>query len=113
MKRLIFTIAFLSVTALAFGQADTTKKADTAKNGDFSIHIGRKSWDEDSHYRHNNGRYPKGFIGLTFARFDLGLTKMVDHGSLTLQPQNQFLNYNAWKTSNVGFDVFQMGIRFS
>lgn len=113
MKRLIFTISFLSAACIAFAQADTSKKADTAKNGDFSIHIGAgKSWDDDTHHN-SGGRYPKGFIGITFARFDLGFATLMDHGSFTLQPQNQFLSYNQWKTSNVGFDVFQMGVRFS
>jgi len=113
MKRAIFTILFLSTAAFAFGQAaDTTKKVDTTKNGDFSIHIGTKSWDDDSKHP-VTGHYPKGFVGLTFARFDLGFDRPIDNGSFTLSKSNQFLSYNPWKTSTVGFDIFQMGVRFS
>lgn len=57
--------------------------------------------------------YPKFSIGLTFSRFDIGLATLIDNGSFTLSPQNQFLNYRSWKTSNVGFDVLQFGVRFS
>src|ERR1700679_4473 len=117
MKRLIFTTLFISATLFVFGQSaktDSTKKAaDTAKDeGSFSIHIGGGDRGSDSSY-HYKTRYPKGFIGITFSRFDLGLATLVDHGSFTLRPQNQFLSYQQWKTSNVGFDVFQMGIKFS
>ena len=51
--------------------------------------------------------------GLTFARFDLGLATLVDNGSFNLSPQNNFLRYRSWKSSNVGFDVIQAGYRFN
>jgi hypothetical protein len=109
MKRLIFTALFVGGALLSFGQATGT---DTSKNdGSFSIHIGGDHWSDSTH--HYKGHYPRGFIGLTLSRFDLGLATLVDHGSFTLQSQNQFLSYRQWKTSNVGFDVFQMGIKFS
>lgn len=110
MKRLISTLLFTVAALLAFGQS---AKTDTTKNdGSFSIHIGGDHWSDDSTH-HYKGHYPRGFIGITFSRFDLGLATLVDHGSFTLQKQNQFLSYQQWKTSNVGFDVFQMGIKFS
>jgi len=55
----------------------------------------------------------KVFAGIVFARFDLGLTKMLDNGSLTLSPENEFLKYKNWKSVNVGFDVLQMGYKVS
>ncbi|QJD96901.1 PorT family protein [Mucilaginibacter robiniae] len=51
--------------------------------------------------------------GLTFARFDLGLTTLIDNGSFNLSPQNNFLRYRSWKSSNVGFDLIQVGYRFN
>lgn len=51
--------------------------------------------------------------GLTFSRFDLGLATLIDNGSTRLSPTNEFLRYRSWKTSNVGFDVFQAGYRFN
>jgi hypothetical protein len=57
--------------------------------------------------------YPKFSFGLTFSRFDLGFATLVDNGSFTLSHQNSFLRYRSWKTSNIGFDLVQMGVRFS
>ncbi|MBS7564162.1 outer membrane beta-barrel protein [Mucilaginibacter sp. Bleaf8] len=51
--------------------------------------------------------------GITFSRFDLGLTTLIDNGSFSLSPQNNFLRYRSWKSSNVGFDVIQAGYRFN
>lgn len=50
---------------------------------------------------------------ILFSRFDLGLTTLVDNGSFKLSSKNSFLNYRSWKTSNVGFDVLQIGYRFN
>ena len=117
MKRLIITaIIGLSIFG-AFAQTmstDTAKTArDTSKADDqgFSIHFGKHHWQKDT--SQNNTRYPKFNIGITFSRFDLGLATLIDNGSFTLSRQNDFLRYRSWKTSNVGFDIFQMGVRFS
>ena len=52
-------------------------------------------------------------FGLTFSRIDFGLSTLLDNNSFRLKPQNQFLRYRSWKTTNVGFDVLQFGYRFS
>jgi len=115
MKRLIFTAIFITSTIIAFGQnnaTDSTKKAaDTTGNEGphFSMHFGRHH-SSDTTYRRRD-KYPGAFVGITFSRFDLGFATLLDHGSFTLSPQNQFLSYRQWKTSYVGFDVFQMGVR--
>jgi len=115
MKRLLFIAALIcAVTGGAFAQdtkTDTVKK-DTSGNHNWSW-SNHEDGDTTFHHRHHYNRYPQPSIGLTFSRFDLGLATLVDNGSFTLSRQNQFLNYRSWKTSNVGFDVFQMGIRFS
>lgn len=51
--------------------------------------------------------------GLTLSRLDLGLATLVDNGSFNLSPTNNFLSYRSWKSSNVGFDVIQVGYRFN
>jgi hypothetical protein len=38
---------------------------------------------------------------------------LIDNGSFTLSPKNDFLSYRSWKSSNVGFDLLQFGYRFS
>lgn len=58
-------------------------------------------------------RNPNLIAGLTFSRFDLGLTKMIDNGSSTLSDENDFLSYRSWKSVNVGFDVLQIGYVFT
>jgi outer membrane protein with beta-barrel domain len=113
MKRLLITALACAAAGTVFAQ-DT--KTDTVKSGQDTIITKHYNDDEDDYefwhrHHHRNDTYPKGFIGITFSRFDLGLATLVDHGSFTLSPQNQFLDYRSWKTSNVGFDVFQMGVK--
>jgi hypothetical protein len=132
MKRLLITALICATATGVFAQntkTDSEKPAtDTAKNkgwhwssnnpADTAAHDN----DDDSdgihygvgyHHHHNDHEYPRGFAGITFARFDLGYTTLIDNGSFTLSPKNNFLDYNQWKSSNVGFDVFQMGMKVS
>ncbi len=120
MKRLIFftimSIAANGVLAQNM-QTDTAKKsADTVQKDGSRILIsygteGKHHWPKDS-LRHKDS-YPSVTIGLTLSRLDLGLATLIDNGSFTLSQQNQFLRYRSWKTSNAGFDIVQMGVRFS
>jgi hypothetical protein len=116
MKRIFFTCILVTSAVFAFGRnvaTDTTKKhRDTTANDDdkLSLHYDRHHNSDTT--RHHNA-YPKAYVGITFSRFDLGLATLVDNGSFTLSPQNQFLRYRQWKTSNVGFDVFQMGVKLN
>jgi len=113
MKRLIFTSLLVTAAAMAFGQnnpTDSTKQStDTTHKHDFNFSIHYRGHHKGDSTRH--ATYPKAFLGITFSRFDLGLATLVDNGSFTLSSQNQFLRYRSWKTSNVGFDVFQMGVK--
>jgi hypothetical protein len=54
----------------------------------------------------------KFFVKMTFSRVDLGLSRNLDNGSFTLSPQNAFLESETWKSSNFGFDLFEMAYRF-
>lgn len=117
MKRILFTAILLAGTVLAFAQsktADSTKNAkDSTREDGLNFSVNFHGHHKGDTTRHHEGKYPKAFIGITFARFDLGLATLVDNGSFTLKPQNQFLSYRQWKTSNVGFDVFQMGVKLN
>jgi hypothetical protein len=127
MKRIIFTtiISMALTSAFAYSSVTDTVKVDSlakTKKGHsiklgygedasgININTDRKN---DTIVTHSTRIYPKFSIGLTLARLDLGLATLVDNGSFTLSPQNQFLRYRSWKTSNVGFDLVQMGARFS
>jgi hypothetical protein len=125
MKRIFFTAIICITTSVLFAKSEGVDSAsissDTTKNtkgstikfgyGDDAaeINIDRK---RDTSY-HYHSQYPHFSFGITFSRFDLGLATLVDNGSFTLSPQNQFLRYRSWKTSNVGFDVIQFSVRFS
>ncbi len=115
MKRLLITAMICAAASGVFAQ-DT--KTDSTKT-DTSTYTKPRQYVPtgfgDGYDNENGGRsiYPKGIFGLTFSRFDLGLATLIDNGSFTLSPKNQFLNYRSWKTSNVGFDVIQMGVRFN
>jgi hypothetical protein len=126
MKRLIFT-TIICTAAFLFAQGkgiDTIRvKADTIHKKKSTIRLGygddateininKNKKNVDTTTRHSS-EYPKFSFGITLARLDLGLATLVDNGSFTLSPQNQFLRYRSWKTSNVGFDVLQMGVRFT
>lgn len=116
MKRLILTtlIGVASISAYAQNSArDTTKSSDTAKHYRLSFNMGDGDDHEWSHRRHHHHSSSGFNAGITFARFDLGLATLVDNGSFTLSPKNDFLDYRSWKTSTVGFDVIQFGYRFT
>lgn len=120
MKHLILKAVLVSgLTFLAAGslkaQEETKEVKDTVKRKKFEINygvgitIGEKK-DSTGKVDPNKGRFVG---GITFTRFDLGLTKLVDNGSFSLSPANNFLDYRPWKTSSVSFDVLQFGYRFN
>ena len=114
MKRIVLT-ALLGAAAMGvFAQADSTKTvSDTTvtKKAKYKVSFNLHSKRDTTTKKPSKA--PGFSIGLTFARFDLGLATLVDNGSFTLSPKNDFLRYRSWKTSNVGFDVFQAGYRFN
>ncbi|WAC38979.1 outer membrane beta-barrel protein [Pedobacter sp. SL55] len=127
MKHLILKAVLVSgLTFLAAGalkaQSDSTKvKIDygkgisidsnrKAKKVTISIGNGNIVQINGDSSANKNGRFVG---GVTFTRLDIGLTKLVDNGSFSLSPTNDFLDYKPWKTSTVSFDVLQFGYRFS
>lgn len=125
MKPLLIAAIFLATATWAIAQntkTDTVKTtADTIKKSKkrikFSVHNDKNDWSlsisDTGQHKTSGPKYPKISFGLTFSRFDLGFATLLDNGSFTLAPQNQFLSYRQIKTSNVGFDVLQFGARFS
>ena len=86
---------------------DTARSKGASTEEDFD----KLSWHKR---KQNNGSdYPRPYFGFTFSRADLGFATLIDNGSFTLSKQNQFLTYSQAKTSNVGFDLVQMGVKFS
>lgn len=115
MKRLIFTTIICLAATVVFAQTDSVA-TDTTKTRRTRIRLGfgddaaGVSINDTTHY----GSKAPGFsFGLTFTRFDIGLTTLNDNGSFKLSPTNQFLNYRSWRSSNIGFDILQLSYRFN
>lgn len=123
MKSIIFTLLVCFAMASADAQitpTDSTKvdTTITTKKRRLRINFGSDSQvtinnSDNSDTTLHDTKAPGFSFGLTFSRFDLGLATLIDNGSFTLSPDNQFLSYRQWKTSNVGFDVVQFGYRFN
>ena len=130
MKRLLLTTIIAMIASTGFAQTITTTtttttitkndttiiKTDTTvtvrKKRAVTFSFGDRKAKVDSARKARAGK-PGFNFGVTFSRFDIGLATLVDNGSFTLSPQNQFLSYRSWKTSNVGFDLVQFGYRFN
>jgi hypothetical protein len=127
MKRLIIAALLCGMANIGFAQktttttvttttingSDTTKTTSTTTNRT-KVTFGHMSDFKAKRDSMRHDRKASGFnFGLTFSRFDLGLTTLIDNGSFTLSPKNDFLSYRSWKSSNVGFDVIQFGYRFT
>jgi hypothetical protein len=131
MKSIIFSLIICFCASTLFAQTDTIKTrhteggdADTIiiikskKKHKYKFGIGQDAAEVNINSNDNDTTYtaskaPGFSLGLTFTRFDIGLTTLNDNGSFKLSPQNQFLNYRSWRSSSIGFDVLQLSYRFS
>lgn len=117
MRSLILTAILVSgltflVSSNASAQQDSTKNKKI--NYGQSITIGPMV--VTTHNRDTVRKDPNRarFVGgITFTRFDIGFSKLIDNGQFDLSPANEFLDYRAGKTSNVSFDIMQFGYRFN
>lgn len=128
MKRIILTALLVSglagiITQPAHAQQDSIRQAGTQQDSTvkkkykFSVQFGndevngrRGHKDTVDKAESNKGRF---MGGITFTRIDLGFSRLIDNGSFSLTPANDFLDYKGGKTSTVSFDVLQFGYRFN
>ena len=118
MKR-ILVYALLSIFiagALAQEKKDTvlviTRDSTKRDRKSVTIRFGLTDYKKDS-TKTEPKSINKFSVQFNAARFDLGLSTYTDKGSFTLNPANSFLERETWKSSNFGFDFFQMGFRFN
>ena len=90
--------------------ADTLK---TGKRNSITIKFGKKDSTEIDTAEKEFKPSSKFSAQFTLARIDLGLSTYLDNGSFTLTPANAYLERETWKSSNFGFEIFQMGYRFN
>ncbi|WP_379093671.1 outer membrane beta-barrel protein [Pedobacter sp. UC225_65] len=114
MKHLILTAVLVSgLTLLAASgtkaQQDSLKRKKFDINYGLGVTIGEKR-DSTGKIDQSKGRFVG---GITFTRFDIGFSRLIDNGSFSLSPANDFLAYKGAKTSTVSFDVLQFGYRFN
>ncbi|MFA5244796.1 MAG: outer membrane beta-barrel protein [Pedobacter sp.] len=118
MKRILVFALISAFAAQSFAQnkKDTVLVVtrDTSEKDQKSITIKLKDQnkEDDSSEEENKskGKFSSQFIA---ARLDIGLSTYTDHGSFTLSPANSYLERETWKSSNFGFEFFQIGYRFS
>ncbi|SMC91557.1 outer membrane beta-barrel protein [Pedobacter nyackensis] len=123
MKRILTAALLASVLGLwgqsAFAQTDTVETSTTDKKAKgsktFSMRVGiagkEISWrDTTKRIEASKGKF---IGGITFTRIDLGFSRLIDNGSFTLSPENDFLDYKGGKTSTFSFDIVQFGYRFN
>ncbi len=119
MKRLLISALFCGLLTTVFAQTkmdSVTAKTDTfkTKRHGYKLLIGYKTKTATDTVTPKVIKPASHFnFGITFSRFDLGFSRLIDNGSFTLSPKNQFLDYKGGKTSYVGFDVLQLGYRFN
>lgn len=118
MKRLlIYTlVSILAVEGFAQNTADmpVADSQDTVKKAKRSITI-KISTEKSDESKRDTSKSPSSKFTFQFiaARIDLGLSTYTDKGSYDLSPANSYLERQTWKSSNFGFEFFQMGYRFN
>ncbi|TKB96331.1 outer membrane beta-barrel protein [Pedobacter cryophilus] len=112
MKKILLSVMGLAMFSLAQAQEqDTVKKKTTSViiNADgVAINIGKK----DSVVK-KVVKYPKLDFDLTFEHFDIGLSKYHTGSDFSTPAGYGFLENETWKTSNVGFDLLELSLRFN
>ncbi|WP_256007180.1 outer membrane beta-barrel protein [Pedobacter deserti] len=120
MKNLILTALMVSgltgaIASTAAGQQDSTakEKSKWRDRKEYSVTLGIRDTESSDSTRRTKASKGRFVGGLTFTRIDLGYSRLIDNGSFTLSPENEFLDYRGGKTSTFSFDVVQMGYRFN
>ncbi len=58
-------------------------------------------------------KYPDFTFGISLEHFDIGLSQYHTGSDFGAPANYGFLETETWKTSNIGFDLLQMGVRFN
>lgn len=116
MKRILLTALLITgmigvLSSAANAQDTTAVKSDTVKNRKYKMSV--SFGDKEDKVKNKEAAKGRFMGGITFTRLDLGFSRLIDNGSFSLSPQNNFLDYKAIKTSTVSFDVLYFGYRFN
>jgi hypothetical protein len=106
LTTLLTGLLAIVVSFSAFAQQDSVKAEGSKKGFKFTMAAN----DTVKSVANPKGRFVG---GITFTRFDIGFTRLVDNGSFSLSPVNDFLTYKQFKSSTVSFDLLDYGYRFN
>nr|WP_294898255.1 outer membrane beta-barrel protein [uncultured Pedobacter sp.] len=119
MKKIYLIAIAVCMSQLLKAQTQTTDSVVVTKEsgshvlieaGNVKVSVGKSDSTKTSK---KTVKYPSLTYGLTFEHFDIGLS-MYHTGSTFGAPAGyEYLETDTWKTSNVGFDLVQVGLRFS
>ncbi|RZK49180.1 MAG: PorT family protein [Pedobacter sp.] len=104
---LVLAVSLLSFSAVKAQDAYVNDKPVKEESSTIRIRFSSNNDTASSEFK------PKFVGGISFTRFDLGFTKLVDNGSYDLSATNNFLKYQGGKSSHLSFDVVDFGYRFS
>lgn len=110
MRSLLIAVLFGTTISSGFAQGTDTITTDTVskrKKVRVEIDLGKEKKEKE---KKSDSKFS---AGITLSRIDLGFSRYLDNGSFTLSPDNDFLEFENWKTHNFGFEVLQMGYRFN
>lgn len=112
MKKILLSVMGLALFSFTQAQEqDTIKKKTnsvTISTKGVEINIGKK----DSLIK-KEVKYPKLSFGIDFEHFDIGLSKYHTGSDFSTPTNYGFLESEPWKTTNIGFDLLQMSLRFN
>ncbi len=118
MKKIYLTIIGLTLFGLAQAQIQDTvkilkkgsKTSVIIDSSGVSITVGKA---DTTKTEKKVVKYPKLTFGITFEHFDIGLSKYHTGSNFGEPTGYEYLEHQTWKTSNVGFDLLEMGLRFN
>jgi hypothetical protein len=121
MRNIILTVIGLTVASLT--QAQTQDSIKILKKGTSTsfkidssgviITVGKADSTVKTKKVEKPVKYPDLTFALTFEHFDIGYSKYHTGSDFSVPSGYEFLESRAGKTSNIGFDFLQMGLRFS
>ncbi len=122
MKKIYLIAMVICMAQLAKAQTTDSVKTDSVKvkkenntrvvieAGNVKISVGK---NDSTKTTKKTVKYPNVTYGLAFEHFDIGLSAYHTGSGFGAPVGYDYLETETWKTINIGFDVLQLGLRFS
>lgn len=125
MKKIYLTAIAICISQLLSAQVADSVKTDSTKvkksnkfhvlieEGSVEVSVGDADSVKTTKKAKKTVSYPDIVFGLTFEHFDIGLSQYHTGSDFGAPVGYDDLETETWKTSNVGFDLVQFGVRFT